>query len=354
MKTNINDPIILQDGDKALPFTRSSTSPTKVRKSTCGSKLAGVAALFTLLFVNRAGAQNIFVSNFLGDNVTEFDSNGNVVNANYVSGLSNPEGLGFDESGNLYTANYGSPNIVQVGPGGSPVNSSFATFAGPQHWAGGMAIDSSGDIYVSNQGSFSVSKFSPTGNLLTTIGAGSLLSPQGVAIGPNGNLYVVSGGNDRISEFSPNGTIINLDFIPLSGIVGSPTGLAFDANGNIYVAEEQAQGYVAEFSPSGTLINASFATGLDEPIGMAFNASGDLYVVNSQVPRNGVPFTVSEFNTSGDLINTLSGGLDNPTYIAIEPVPEPSTWALFLLGAVGFTALHYRRANCVANKLLSS
>jgi hypothetical protein len=225
MKTNNNESIILPDGGEPSLASRSSPSPTSARKNACGLKLAGVAALVTLLFVDRVGAQNIFVSNFLGNNITEFDQNGNLMDANYATGLANPEGLGFDANGNLY-------------------------------------VDE------------------------------SLPAP--------------------------------------------------------------AQGYVAEFSPSGTLINVSFATGLDEPIGMAFNASGDLYVVNSEIPKDGAPFTVSEFNASGDLIDTLSGGLDEPTYIAIEAAPEPSTRALLALGAAGLVGLRRRQGAGVADKLLSS
>ncbi len=41
--------------------------------------------------------------------------------------------------------------------------------------------------------------------------------------------------------------------------------------------------------------------------------------------------TIEEFNTNG-VGMVFASGLDNPIGIAIQPVPEPSTWALLAMG----------------------
>jgi DNA-binding beta-propeller fold protein YncE len=72
---------------------------------------------------------------------------------------------------------------------------------------------------------------------------------------------------------------------------------------------------------------------LDNPQGLAFNSAGDLFVANS---GNG---TITEI-TPGGQQTTFASRLSNPTFLAFQPVPEPS--ALGLL-AVSTAALLVRR-----------
>ena len=105
---------------------------------------------------------------------------------------------------------------------------------------------------------------------------------------------------------------------------------------NIFVAN-QGNDTVSEFNSSGTLLNQFFAPGENSIVGVAVDSSGDLYAVNSG--NN----TISEFNSSGTLINTISNpSLDDPSFIAISPAPEPPTCALLAAGVAVLLGLRRR------------
>jgi DNA-binding beta-propeller fold protein YncE len=128
-------------------------------------------------------------------------------------------------------------------------------------------------------------------------------------------------------RFNSSGTLIQTISIGLS----TPGPLALDSSGNLYVGNGGAN-TVSEFNSSGTLINGSFISGLHSPGGLAFDRSGNLYVANAGNS------TISEFNSAGNLINTLSDpSLNGPDGIAIAAVPEPvSTPTVYGAIAVGF------------------
>jgi hypothetical protein len=102
-------------------------------------------------------------------------------------------------------------------------------------------------------------------------------------------------------------------------------------------------GKILKFSPTGADLG-TFADFLNGPVGLAFDSSGDLYAVNF------VGSTISEINSSGTLIRTISDpSFGYPTFIAIEgqplPVPEVPTWAMMGMGfAALFGFLHRRPA----------
>lgn len=274
-----------------------------------------------------ASAQNIFVANQGNGTVSEFSSSGTLINATFVSGLSeiSPYGLAFDSSGDLFVANVNVANVnagmvSEYNSSGTLINATFASSG--LRFPEGLAFDSSGDLYVANNGFGEISEFNSSGTLLTSLR--DLGNPSDFAFDSSGNLVVVF--DDTVSERSLEFTIGNF-------VIAA---LAIDSSGDLFLSGRNgAVSEVSVFSSSRTLLNASFAPGVNEPDGLAFDSNGDLYVVNSG--NN----TISEFNSSGTLINTISNpSLDDPTFIAISPVPEPSTCALLAAGA---TALWLRR-----------
>jgi hypothetical protein len=76
---------------------------------------------------------------------------------------------------------------------------------------------------------------------------------------------------------------------------------------------------------------------LDCPVGLAIDSVDDPHVA---CHFNG---KILKFDSSGNR-SDLASGLVDPTYIAIR-IPEPSTWALLILGAVTlFGGTRFRRS----------
>lgn len=274
--------------------------------------LAGFASTTTY-------GQNVFVSNYGAGTVSEYDASGNLVNAAFASGLHGPEGLAFNSSGDLYVSNTGNNTVSEFDSSGNLINT-FTSYG-----AGDLTLDSSGNVYLT-AGS-GVDEYSAGGTLLNASFVSGLHDAAGLAFGSGGNLYVSDNSTFTVSEYDPVGNVINASFV--SGLNGA-WGLAFDHSGNLYVVEPGG-GAVGKYDSSGNLITANFVSGFGLPAGVAFNYSGDLYVADYLNNR------VFEYNASGNLIHTISGAsLNEPVFIAVQPVPEPVTWALLATGTIAF------------------
>ena len=255
--------------------------------------------------------------------------------------------------------------------------------------ARGLAYDSSGNLFVSQpsgQNAFwnnSILKITPDGTINTFIShTGGLNQPTSLAFNSAGNLFVLN-DNHSISEITPSGSIST--FASNNAIAGQSAGLAFDAIGNLYVP---GGGVILKLSPSGEI--SSFAPDLNCQIGgIAFDSSSNLFAC----AQSGIIFKIS---TNGSVSTFASGGLiDQPTAIAIDPnnnlyvsvavqgsysqivkidqnglvspfisdstnllgtpswgiafnnvnlpIPEPSTYALFGIGAIGMLMVLRRK-----------
>jgi hypothetical protein len=83
-------------------------------------------------------------------------------------------------------------------------------------------------------------------------------------------------------------------------------------------------------------------TGFTDPNGLAFDSAGNLFVADEWAGNNGQIDEVTPNGTKSLLANDDSGG---PSYIAVGPVPEPSSTALLGLAfpALLFLRLIHRR-----------
>jgi hypothetical protein len=140
-------------------------------------------------------------------------------------------------------------------------------------------------------------------------------------------------GNSGIVEIAPSG--VEGNFV---GGFSPSTGVAFNSTGNLFVTIDSGPlppnniGNIVEITPG--VAASIFATETNEgPAGLAFNSAGNLFVANH---FNG---TITEI-TPGGAQSTFASGLTDPTFLAFEPVPEPSTLGFL---AVGATALLIRR-----------
>jgi sugar lactone lactonase YvrE len=282
------------------------------------------AILLATVFVNKAGADALYMTEFYQGTVVKLDLSSGATST-IASGISNPEGLAADQAGNLYVATQTQGVIDRINPLGQ-VTTFISNPSG--YYFSGLAFDSSGNLYVGANkyaGTFvsAILKYSPTGSLISTWswpgGNGTPLQPTGLAFDKAGNLIVTDYSGNALYSISPNGTPTLLASVGVN-----PMGLTFDTQGNLFFAN-RSSGTIDERTPDGTI--STFASGIDSPAGLAFDA-GNLYAADS--PNGGDGTTLTEIKPDGTT-SIFATGLDEPLYLVV--VPEPGTWALVSLAA---------------------
>jgi sugar lactone lactonase YvrE len=287
-------------------------------------------ALFLVLasHVRDTRADVLYVSEFYQGRISKVDtSNGSV--SPFVTGLNNPEGLGFDHAGNLYVAMQSQGVIDKISPSGA-----VTTFAsGLNYYLGGLTLDASGNVYVGANryaGTFvsAILKFNSSGTLLNTWTYNfAPTQPTGLAFDQGGTLWVSDYSGNGLYQVSPSGSATLF-----TSMYVNPMGVAVDAHGNVFVAN-RSSGTIAEVAAGGAI--TTFASGLDNPAGLAFDSAGNLYAANS--PNGGTGTTLTRITPDGTS-SIFASGLNEPVFIANQTmaVPEPQSFALLALATLLF------------------
>lgn len=148
---------------------------------------------------------------------------------------------------------------------------------------------------------------------------------------PSAGVAALYASSTTAPPFSPALTTAPLDWTLAVSYSGGgmdyPTAIAVDAQGNVWVANDgwsnAASGSVSEFSSAGVPLspaNSVNVTGVSVPIGytdgtlwenfgLAIDNLGNVWVTNEQTPSvNSGDGSVSELNSSGQIISTTAGG----------------------------------------------
>jgi len=108
-------------------------------------------------------AGNLYVADSSLGTVLQYDSTGNLLDAEFASGLDFPTSLAFDSAGNLYVANGRFGTVLQYDSTGNLLD---AEFASGLDFPTSIAFDSNDYAYiVDNRGIFTTNLFSNPGDL---------------------------------------------------------------------------------------------------------------------------------------------------------------------------------------------
>ena len=240
-------------------------------------------------------------------------------------------GVAFDSTGNLYV---GDPSLNRIRKFSS-TGTDLGVFANTGlNQPAGMRFDSGGNLYVANLNGANVRKFSPTGVDLGIVASVPNESLRDVAFDQDGNGYVAGVG--AIWKFSPTGA----DLGQFSFIGPLIEGIEFGPNGHLFVAGHL--GPIYELDSTGQNIN-TFASIDFGAMGIAFDSSGNLYVAR-QAHMPGIDSSIEKFGPTGQSLGAVGQTSLVPVWMAFAPVPEPSTAALFALGAILSSVRYARRA----------
>jgi sugar lactone lactonase YvrE len=258
---------------------------------------------------------------------------------NFATGLSGPYGLAFDAGGNLYEADYGTDTIYKFTSAGA--RSTFALVGpGPE----GLTFDKNGNLFVACFDG--IHKITPSGSasLFVPLSHGFYSNAGGLVFDTAGNLlvanYGVGGSSGGVLRITPNGAFTAF----ASGISGA-YGLAFDAHGNLFVSEF-ATGIIYKYAQSGD--RTTFATGLSDPEDLRVDSSGNLFEVDN---ASGNVYKFTSTGSRSLFAGGFATGVAGPHSLAFGPVPEPSTWLLAALGAMGLWRLHRRQGRSISVNL---
>ena len=303
-------------------------------KSKLSSKylpLAEVACAGIFLFpVLGAQAQNMYVSDWDFPGVIHEYAPGSQNSTTFYSGgLGEPGGIAFNSMGTLFVGNVYNGVIDEISPGGT-----LTTFASGLNNPNGLAFDGAGDLFVTDYNANTIYEFaSHNGSLSSTPTVFSgISSPTDLAFDSTGDLFVSSASSGKIYKFQNNGgTLSSSSTVYASGFV-LPFGLAFNGGGDLFVSYDglnitPTSGGVTEIRSGGS--EQSIASGLYDPNDIAFNNAGVLFITDAE---------------SGNITEVAPGGATSsffvnyhPYGIAFQdvtlPVPEPSSLALFGVGA---------------------
>ena len=277
----------------------------------------GLCLLPALAMAATAGAQ-IFVASLGLNRIEKFDHNGTLVNANFITGLSTPNGLVLSGA-DLYVVNQSGGTIGKYTTAGATVNA--ALIAGLT-FPYGIAVVGN-DLYVSDSATGTIGKYTTAGVAVNASLITALNGPRGVAVA-GGSLYVAiadNGNVPRVAVYTTAGVVVN------PALISYPAGTAIHdvavSGPDLYVMINGSPGRVEKYTTAGTLVNASLVGGLTA-LGHIAVSGTDLYVT-AQGTSPGVA-TAGKYTTAGGIVSaSLISGLNSAYGIAIgcDSIYEP-------------------------------
>jgi hypothetical protein len=299
---------------------------------------------------------DVFASDGSGSVDVFTPTGGSVCSLSDGTGATFTTGSGFDKAGNFYVTNFGPAGVSKfdnsgglvagtfMAPGAQPTPESFSPISlGPF----------SGSSFVGGPGGTGIDQYdTATGALIksfTVQGGNGTGGTDWVDLGLDGHTILYDGEGTVIRTFdlatntqgpdfatAPNSSVFALRVIPDGAFTGdvlaadSADAVLFGANGSLIKSYDLpgngGQDFSLNLDPNGT----DFWTG-DSVSGLVWEVNIATGAIDEQF-NTGHAGTFFGLSVFGEI--TSGGG---------GTVPEPSTWAMMLLGFLGLGALGYRR-----------
>ncbi len=279
-----------------------------------------------------------------GGNGLVASNHGVLVGGNYNVGSINGGGASVDVGGNISGNNLNLSNNQVVNAGGNITASMNGSNASQRVNSGGsIAGNANGAIYTRNKGigwnaaSTSVAVTAEAAKLTTDLSALSqelstlslLNNPSSFVMGGQGPIFTAVNGGNGFALFNIAGHILNSNEIAFTQS-GGPMPIIINVSGtSINWRGNSVGGYNASLNP---FLIWNFYEATDLTISGAMK-HGSILAPLANLITNGVDLEGSivakNFNQSGQVhLGTYAGGSD---FLA-EPIPEPSSWAMLVIG----------------------
>ena len=203
---------------------------------------AGSGGLIAPLGMTFGPDKNLYVVDFVGNQVLRFDGNTGAFQGVFASStgtapLNEPAGIVFGPDNNLYLST-GANNVLRYdGMTGAFLGSFVSAGSGGLNSPDDLKFGPDGNLYVGSELTSEVLRYDgKTGAFLgafVSSGSGGLTGAGGLTFGPDGNLYVgsASGGLNNILRYNgQTGAFLNVFVTSSSGGLDTPTLFTFGPN----------------------------------------------------------------------------------------------------------------------------
>jgi hypothetical protein len=266
-------------------------------------------------------AQSLYVSEVTSE-ITVFNASSGAFEARVLlPSYQAATGMTFDTSGDLFvlalTGSSGVEQIDKITPGGS--QSIYATIDA-QAGIGCIGFDSNGNLYCSDSWTGQVFKVAPGGAVSTFASLSETDSTGylGLAVDSSNDVYVSNFATNTITEITQTGSTGTF-----ATVETDPIGMAFNGSGDLFSGGDGSaeSGQVDEVTETGSA--SIFAMVPKQAQDLAFDKNGYLYVATQN--------EIIELSPTGETVESIPLIYDEgQSFIAISPIPEPSTWAILV------------------------
>ncbi len=155
--------------------------------------------------------------------VKRYDLQGNWVDDFTSSGVPQSIGLAWDQNENLYVSSYTQDNVTQFNTAGQFVSVFIdSNLVGPTN----IWFDNQGDLLVVDYDGTAVKRFDSNGNYQGDFLLG-LFHAEGVDVLPNGHMIIGNGTSASVKEYEPDGTLVGDIIASGAGNLLTPNAVVF-------------------------------------------------------------------------------------------------------------------------------